>query len=276
MTIKTLTNLSIKDQVTVFNQAFSDYVIKFQHTEESKMHRSKRARVNMDLSVGVFDGDTIVAFVFAAIGQQYGQKTIYNAGTGVIPAYRGKRLVKKMYDFAFPIWKKQGISQTSLEVVAGNEYAIKAYESVGLKISHKLITLSGSLPHAGIKKGLILDKKQFPNWPLYGPIQPFNYAWDFCKAGVEAQPEFNQTYELRSKTNQFLAFAIINDHGQIAQAGVKTLADWPLLMNALATQFGTLKWVNIHENQIELIAFLKSIGWKVVVEQFEMIGDLPT
>lgn len=274
MTIKTLTNLSIKDQVAVFNQAFADYVVKFKHTEESKTHRSKRARVEMDLSIGVFDDDTIVAFIFAAVGEQYGQKTIYNAGTGVIPAYRGKRLVKKMYDFALPIWKNQGITQTSLEVVVGNEYAIKAYESVGLKISHKLITLSGALPQTGIEEDLLLNKKQTPNWSLYESLQPFDYAWDFRKAGVQTQPELNQTYELRSANNQLLAFAIINNNGQIAQAGVQTLAQWPLLMNALGTQFETLKWVNIHESQKKLMTFLKSIGWKVVIEQFEMKDSL--
>lgn len=274
MKIKTLSKLPLKDQITVFNQAFADYIIEFQYTEERKLHRSQRARADLDLSIGVYDDKKLVAFIFSATGVVDGHKTVYNGGTGVIPAYRGKRLVKKMYEFAFPIWKAQGYTKMCLEVIVNNEFAIKAYESIGLSISHKLISLGGALPSGTLKNGLTLDKKTNPNWSLYAPLQAFEYAWDFCRAGVEAQADFNQTYELRSADNQLLAFAIINGDGQIAQAGIQKPADWLLLMKALSTQFDQLKWINIHEKEKELIGFLQSIGWKVLIEQYEMKGVL--
>lgn len=270
MEIKTLEQLSIDDQVKVFNEAFSDYVIQFTHTAATKSFRAQRARVELKYSVGIFDQGQIVAFIFAATGTRYGHQTIYNAGTGVIPSYRGQRLVKKMYDFALPIWQAAGFTQTTLEVIKGNTFAIKAYESVGLSIMHELISYSGELSKGNLAPHLSIHKADHINWAAYEPLQAFEYSWDFCQAGVDAQVQANQAYELYNEAKELQAFAIVNTQGQIAQAGASTPEGYQHLFTALAQEFQELKWINIHQDAQELMAFLESIGWQVIVTQFEM------
>jgi len=270
MTIKTLKKIPLETLTEVFNLAFSDYAIKIEHRPESKKHRLERSRVNLDLSIGAFDNDQLIAFMLTGVGQWKGHQTVYNAGTGVIPGFRGRRLVKSMYDFAIPLWKKVGFTQMSLEVLVDNTFAIKAYESVGMEKTHRLISYHGSLPEKKLDSVFNFVKKDKLDWHQYEGLKTFDYSWDFCQDGVNAVNDIYQTYELRDREHQLQGFAIVNNQNQIAQAGVKTPRNWPRLLTALGQYYDQLKWINIHESQISLMETLENIGWKKIVEQFEM------
>ncbi len=272
MEIKTLNSTPIEMIVDAFNNAFADYSISIQFTPETKKQRLKKARSNLDYSVGVFDDGKLVAFILTGVGQKNGLKTTYNGGTGVIPSHRGQRLVKQMYDFITPIWKRNGFTQTTLEVIVDNDIAIKAYESVGMSKIRRLISYHGPLPKGSLPSSLHFTTSTSFSWDKYKPLHSFDYAWDFCRDGVEAISEEYLSYELHNEHNQLLAFAIIHKKGQIAQAGVQHPNHWPQLMTALNAHFDTLKWVNIDESDKTLIKALQSIDWKILVEQFEMTG----
>lgn len=271
MIIKTLNDYPIKNLTEVFNLAFSDYAIQITHTPESKKHRLLRARVELDQSIGAFDDDgQLIAFMLSGIGQWHGQPNVYNAGTGVIPSHRGQRLVKKMYDYAIPLWKKEGYGQVSLEVLVGNDFAIKAYESVGMTIQNRLISYHGQLPQEPLSSEFHFTQKDTINWKKYAPYHAFYYSWDFCQDGVNAVADIYNAYELSDSNQHILGYAIVNKQGQIAQAGVKESTHWLVLLNALGKHYKQLKWINIDEHQTILIETLKSIGWEKLVEQFEM------
>jgi hypothetical protein len=61
----------------------------------------------LEFSAGLFDEHQLVGFIFTGIDKVDEQKIAYNAGTGIIPLYRGKNLTSKMYQYIFEILKKK-------------------------------------------------------------------------------------------------------------------------------------------------------------------------
>jgi hypothetical protein len=79
-----------------FNDAFSDYIIKFTATEEYLKTRWEAAGVNFDLSFGAFKNNKLNGFIIHGIDKQNGINTAFNVATGVISEHRGKRIVKEI------------------------------------------------------------------------------------------------------------------------------------------------------------------------------------
>src|SRR5687768_6451246 len=121
MEIKSLENTPLAEIAACFNLAFSDYFVKFAATEEYLKNRWRANSVDYSLSFGAFENGKLVAFIIHGIDKLNGKKTAYNAGTGVIPEFRGQKLVAQLYDFALSRLKAAGILQSTLEVITQNQ-----------------------------------------------------------------------------------------------------------------------------------------------------------
>ena len=106
MKIRPLTDCPLSQIVDCLGEAFENYFVKMPSDVEFWRNRFKAARVDYNLSYGVFDQDGLVAFIIHGIDQHLGQKTAFNTGTGVIPSFRGRQLVDKIYEFAIPKLKQ--------------------------------------------------------------------------------------------------------------------------------------------------------------------------
>ena len=122
-TIKSLQGLSIRQIADVFNDACSDYVIPIKLTEEILTAKILSENIQLENSVGVFDNDKLIAFILIGIDEYDGHIVAYNAGTGVIPSYRGNKLTKRMYQYLFPLLKDKDIVSHQLEVITTNTIA---------------------------------------------------------------------------------------------------------------------------------------------------------
>ena len=151
MQIRSLNQIKFGDLIECFNQSFVGYFVKMQKSNEFWEKRWKAARVDYSLSFGMFDGNDLVGFIINGIDFKNDLLTAFNSGTGVLPAYRGKRIVKQLYDFAIPILIEKGVKNCGLEVIVGNEKAIKAYKSVGFEITRSLKCYSGELNVENLK-----------------------------------------------------------------------------------------------------------------------------
>ena len=85
-----------------FLSSFEGYFVKMPTDYNYYKQRWKAAGVNFELSYGMFDDDKLVGFIIHAIDERGGALTAFNTGTGVIPDYRGKRIVKSIYNYAIP------------------------------------------------------------------------------------------------------------------------------------------------------------------------------
>ena len=134
MVVRHLGDTDFKNIMECFLSAFENYFVKMPTDYNFYKERWKASGVNFNLSYGMFDNDKLVGFIINAIDERQGELTAYNSGTGVIPEYRGKRIVKTIYDFAIPDLMQNGITKCLLEVITENAKAIKSYEGIGFKI----------------------------------------------------------------------------------------------------------------------------------------------
>lgn len=128
-----------KSQVyRTFMEAFADYAMDASGTKEEPMLlRMSKNNVDFDASPGAYDGDRLVGFTLIGIDDLDGDLTAYDAGTGIIPDFRGQGLARAMFDHALPELGARGVKRFLLEVRQGNEPAIKAYQKSGFEITRE-------------------------------------------------------------------------------------------------------------------------------------------
>ena len=102
MTVKHLGDTDFDTIMACFLSAFDNYFVKMPTDYNYYRKRWKASKVDFNLSYGMFDNDQLVGFIIHAIGRRHGEYIAFNSGTGVIPAYRGKKIVKTIYEFAIP------------------------------------------------------------------------------------------------------------------------------------------------------------------------------
>ena len=111
-----------------FLKAFADYQIDMSYmTEERMYYRAIKNGVDYECSVGTFSQGEIVGFTCIGIDDWQGKKSAFDAGTGIIPDFRGKGIAKGMFDYAIPKLRDQGVNSFVLEVLQQHQAAIRAY-----------------------------------------------------------------------------------------------------------------------------------------------------
>ena len=129
-----------------FMEAFADYAMDASRTtEDALLLRAAKNAVDFDASVGVYDGDRLVAFTMIGIDEHAGVSTAYDAGTGVIPDFRGQGWARKMFEHALPTLHERGVECFLLEVLQQNAAAIRAYEKSGFKTIRELRSYAGEI-----------------------------------------------------------------------------------------------------------------------------------
>lgn len=274
MEFRNLENSSVEDVLKVFNRSFSDYMIPLQLTQEQLEAKLIADNTRMDLSVGVFDDDELVAFMLNGLDEMNGRLTVYNGGTGVIPEKRGNGLTKRMYDFLFPILKAHGVKDAVLEVISTNDPAIHTYEKVGYSIERNLICFSGTINDAE-KPNVEIRKLQEYDWPLmttFGEVEP---TW---------QNSSNSLDRLKSKGMAYGAYVhdclvgyiIFESNGvRIQQIAVdpkfRRQGIASQLMMTTSEKFGNERsMINVDDKAESLIQFFNQIGLKPIIGQLEM------
>ena len=187
MKITSLTSTKLSEITKSFNAAFSDYIIQFTATEEYLQNRWEAAGVNYDLSFGAFIDEKLVGFIIHGIDNWNGLKTAFNVGTGVIPEQRGKKIVKKLYNYAIPILKSHGIEQCRLEVIQNNEKAVKAYQSIGFKEERELLGFTYKCNH--------LQYERYPVSQIQLKIKNDirNIDWNILKSFWDFEPSWENS-----------------------------------------------------------------------------------
>jgi len=143
--VQKLENIEFDIIVDCFLKSFANYFVDIPSDKNYYKERWKIAKVNYGLSYGMFDGEKLVGFILNAIDERNCVKIAFNTGTGVLPEYRGKRIVKSIYDYAIPDLKNNGVSKCSLEVIIENTKAVNIYKRIGFDICKTFNCFSGDI-----------------------------------------------------------------------------------------------------------------------------------
>ena len=269
MIVRNLENISLEEILDAFLLAFENYFVPMPVEKEYYENRWKVAGVDYSLSYGMFDGGKLVGFIIHAVDKRQGQLTAFNTGTGVIPEYRGKRIVQSIYDQALKDLRHQGIEKSTLEVITKNEIAIRTYQKVGFKIYKYYKCFNGTLK---------LDLPELPeirevdlkdvDWDRL-PDQEF-YSWDNQRESVSRGPFRFFNVVRRGEPESF--FIINPDLNYLAQFGLlhSENGSWERLFAAIQQISNPVKINNVDARLKDKLKNLSLFGLENAIDQYEM------
>lgn len=269
MTVKNLANVSFNDIISCFLAAFKNYYVPMPTDIIFYKERWQAAKVDFNLSYGMFDGDKLVGFIIHAIDKRNDILTAYNTGTGVIPEYRGKKIVQLIYNYALNDLAKNGINKSTLEVITKNEKAIRAYKSIGFKVCKNYKCFSGKITIEN-DESIQLKKMDLKNVDWNSLPNQQSYSWDNQKETL-LRGNFNFYYVLHNNTPESY-FIIKNNDTYLAQFDVlnENNIGWNRLFIAMNQVSNTVRTNNVADNLKNKLHSLKEFGLKNTVDQYEM------
>ncbi|SDB50027.1 Acetyltransferase (GNAT) family protein [Flavobacteriaceae bacterium MAR_2010_188] len=273
MTVHNLSATTFDEIVDCFLESFENYFVQMPTDQEYYKQRWNAAKVDFELSYGMFENGELIGFIIHAIDKRNGILTAFNTGTGVLPNYRGKKIVNTIYDYAIKDLAENGIEKCTLEVITQNKFAIKSYEKTGFKITKTLKCFNGTIEVENNDE-VKLTKVELDqvNWEDL-PNQEF-YSWDNQKESlINSQLNF---YKVLYKEKAESYFIINSENGYLAQLDLLENSDnaWERLFSRIKQISATVKFNNVDEQLTEKIRQLKKVGLINTIDQYEMELDI--
>ncbi len=280
---QSLENCSLHHLAETFNLAFAKYMIPVQLSAAQLRQKIYLDRIDLRCSAGAFAEGRCVGFIFTGCGNWQGTPTAYNAGTGVIPAFRGQRLTQQMYDFLLPIFRKENIQQALLEVIDSNEVAIHNYKALGFRqtrVFDCFIHKGGEPPKHELsdeyQEHEVFDLHQLKGVEDFWNSRP---SWQNELDGIKSAQGIFATYCI-SRKGEIVAYGIKDPaKGRIAQFGVHLDYRRQQLGSAIFSglyQLGNPKQsiINIDQEDVATTTFLRKQGFEYYIGQYEMCWEI--
>lgn len=273
MEIKTLEKTSLAQITQTFNEAFSDYFIRLQFTEQAMAAKIKSEGIRLSLSAGAFEKGQLVGFILHGFDRVDGIPTIYNAGTGVVPSFRGKRITQALYSYLIPYLKNKGVHHHVLEVIDTNLPAMHIYRKTGFVTQRKLAAYK-STRTINANEAFIIKKIDAIDQATENiSMQP---AWQNSTASIQRNKEDHCLLGV-FKGQQLIAYAVYSPAaGRVKQCFVHAANRRQGIGRALFCYMqqhsGTKELVlaNIDEGATEVVAFLGALGFQKLLGLYEM------
>lgn len=268
-----------------FINAFSDYAVKMQPSQEQFFEMLTRRGIRYDLSVGAFSGGQLVGFNLNALDLWKGRLTVYDTGTGVIPQYRGQSIASQIFAFSLPKLKQVSAQHYILEVIDTNVSAIRVYQNVGFRTSRKLesFKLDGSVTVSSKKEtvGIELRIESEPDWEL------FQSFWDWEPSWQNSISSINRSLDKKVVAGAFfegrcVGYGIVYpSNGDIPQLAIneayRRRGIGTRILQSLEAQIEreqTGRMINVDAAAEGTLRFCEGVGMKKIVSQYEMLLEL--
>ena len=266
MEFKTLKDTKIEEIVECLSKSFENYYVEMPSNTEFWTKRFKNARVVKAHSWGAFIDDKLIGFVINGIDNDKGILTAFNTGTGILPEHRGNQIVDKLYNYGIKELKKRGVRRCSLEVIDKNERAIRVYEHIGFKTTHRLYCYKGQLLNS---KEIRIQEVKLKD--IYHYDADLNYSWDNTNKTIGMSGETYKIYIVYGKDEvESIGYFIINTlNGYIAQLESKN-NNWETLFEGLSQIHKEIRINNIKEDRVQLRSYLTELNFENTINQIEM------
>ncbi|HEU4835501.1 MAG TPA: GNAT family N-acetyltransferase [Pyrinomonadaceae bacterium] len=279
LSYRLLSNAGFSSLYKCFLEAFADYQVNMQMSEQEFAQRLTRDGVQMEISVGAFEDDRMIGFYMNGLGDWQGRQTAYDAGTGVIPDYRGRGVAQDAFAFMVSKLKERAVSQYLLEVLSSNERAVALYRKLGFVEVRKLAVLRSQQPLDRLDQlsGVEVRHIEEPDWKLFESFWDGYPSWQNSIAAVERIPNDRVIIGAHvdgACVGYGVVFRPAANLMQLAVAPAhRRKGIGSRILRALSGG-ETFKVNNIVEELKGTLAFFEANGFKVVLEQFEMSKSL--
>ncbi|HEX7334834.1 MAG TPA: GNAT family N-acetyltransferase [Pyrinomonadaceae bacterium] len=262
-----------------FLEAFSDYQVDMQMSREQFEQRITRDGVRLEISAGAFDDEKMIGFYMNGAGVWQRIQTAYDAGTGIIPAYRGAGVAKELFAFMVPRLKEVGIAQYLLEVLSENERAVALYRKLGFVETRTLAVLRSDEPVTPLVElpGVSIRPVEEADWELFESFWDGYPSWQNSSAAVERVANWRTILGAYVDGNCVGYGVVFRPFGNLMQLAVarehRRKGIGSRILAALSTG-EALKVNNIDETLTGTLAFFEANKFKIALTQSEMVKDL--
>ncbi|CAN5499905.1 GNAT family N-acetyltransferase [soil metagenome] len=267
-----------------FIAAFSDYVVPFALTELQFRNHINLNGVDLSRTVGCFDGGRMVGFSLNGFGIWNGRQTVYDAGTGVLPAYRRQGISDAMFEMMMPVFRDGGAEQFLLEVVTTNHGAVELYKKLGFTAVRELALLQCD----GMNTSGAPSREKIEIRDLSDP------DWDLLVSFSDGDPSWQNSVDAIRRTNKLkrIVGAFINGNcvgyvafsakfGRIAQCGVskkhRGIGVGTALIGAMHAETAdgfSMQVINIDTSLTLAMDFFQKLGFYERLRQYEMVREM--
>ena len=263
-----LQETSIEQLTNCFNLAFSDYEQSICFTPEKMKYYLTASAVDLSLSFGAFFQDQPVAFILNSSGMYNGQSVVFDAGTGVIPAHRGKKVFSALFDHTCQQLRNRGITKYYLEVLQSNHHAVSIYSKKGFSIQREFSVLTASGPRQGWDNPIpAVPYSDFAGFSTIFSVQP---SFEHTTHNVNQNPQLYEVLYLDDRA--YCIYAKRN--GEIIQLHYNELEALKEVMSALISRYPSAMAKNIDCGCADVIRMLTEIGFTEILKQYEMARDI--
>jgi len=273
--------------LTTWNEAFADYLVDTgTSSEEVLCGRMAKNGVDLDVSVGAFDGDRMVGFTLVGVGPWHGETAAFDAGTGIVPAYRGQGLAGRMLEHAVPKLRNAGVTRFVLEVIQANAPAIRAYTRAGFTATRELDCyrrlLNGPPPERR-EGGTEVHRCDRTFVVSLAGEMDWAPSWETSVESVLRAPEPLTVLCARRNGEvvgvlvheprlDWLMTLVVRRNARRQGVGSALLSR---LLEDLAGSRPLIKAINVERDDIATAALLRSHGFELYASQYEMERHLP-
>lgn len=281
ITLKTLENTNFRELYNTFLEAFSDYTVPMRLSEEQFRSKLQNEGVDLTISGGAFEDNKMIGLILHGRGNWNGQSTAYNAGTGVVPPFRGQGITRDLYSFLIPILQTQGIESCLLEVMQNNVPALNIYKDAGYEIkrtldSYKLVNPAKLKPISAhdfaIVPCTLSDnvKQHLYSWHNWAPT--WQNSWD---AMLRNQ---NIKAFMATLNNKSVGYITVDTStGRVPQFAINPVLRGQNIGGALFHQVYkeldnkcNLTVINVDSNDASTTSFMQKSGFVKFTSQYEM------
>ncbi len=141
LTIKKLSEVSLKDAVDLWNLSFEGYFTDATTTIRQFIDRMAADELSPELSLAAWMDGEPAGIVLNGIRTVNGKTTAWNGGTGIAAKFRGRGIGKQLMNHTIRLYLQHGVNLASLEALSNNNHAIKLYERAGYTVKDQLLFL---------------------------------------------------------------------------------------------------------------------------------------
>ena len=262
-----------------FLNAFSDYQVELKMSEGQFQQRIVRDGVELELSAGAFDGERMIGFYMNGSGIWQGQRTVYDAGTGVVPDHRRRGVAEELFEFIAPRLKEFGFTQYLLEVITSNERAVALYRKLGFEETRTLAVLRATEAAKSLQEveGVTIRRMDEPDWDVFCAYWDGEPSWQNSGAAID---------RVRDRVEIVGAFvdakcvgygAVFKPSGILMQLAVAREHRRRGIGRRLLAELSgekLLRTNNVDQGLTGTLEFYKACGFEIILRQFEMVKVL--
>ena len=265
---RALDEISMQQLAECLNSAFLDYEQPICFTPESLRYYLTASAVNLSLSFGAFFNEQLVAVILNSSGLYKSQRVVFDAGTGVIPEHRGKKVFSALFEYAAEQLQHQGVAKYYLEVLQSNHHAISIYRKKGFSVLREYSVLTASGPGRGGENPVpVVSYQDFDTFSTKYSVEP---SFEHTSHTISQNPQLYEVLYLKDRA--YCIYAKRN--GEIIQMHYNELAALKEVMSALPRRYPSAMAKNVDCSCCDVIQMLKEIGFVEITKQYEMARNI--